>query len=128
MNDYFTFIPNHYTLNPPQPQLNNRSTYSIWLIKLNHDHLIEKLKCMRFSDSSINLLVDYLWKRQQYIKNNGVKSNYSSLLRGVLKGSILGPLLFKLYVNGVFNANLFSDLVINADDAILVYLADTFND
>lgn len=67
---------------------------------VDHIILLQKLvKIMRFSPNSLNLIRSYLCGRSQYVDVRGVLSANLMVERGVPQGSILGPLLFSLYVN-----------------------------
>ena len=50
-------------------------------------------------DSATSLISDYLSKRYQRVKIGSVYSSYLQILRGVLQGSILGPILFNIFIN-----------------------------
>ena len=63
-----------------------------------------------------NGLRDYLSNRKQYITNDGCKSNLMTIRCGVPQGSILGPLLFILYVNDICNVSEQLKLILFADD------------
>ena len=66
---------------------------------INHDILLNKLSRYGFTDKTIRLFRNYLSQRTQVTFVNNVPSNYSTVICGVPQGSILGPLLFLLYVN-----------------------------
>ena len=72
-----------------------------------------------FSHDSLRLLYSYLSNRWQRTKINNTFSSWSEILLGVPQGSILGPLLFNIYLNDLFFINIESDLCNFADDNTL---------
>ena len=69
---------------------------------LLHDILIAKLAAHGFDYDSLVLIQSYLSERQQRVKVNNAYSTYSDILYGVPQGSILGPLLFNIYISDMF--------------------------
>ena len=69
---------------------------------INHEVLIAKLNTSGFSEPSLKLIYNYLKDQLQHIKINSTFSEQSELIQGVPQGSILGPLSFNIYLNGVF--------------------------
>ena len=67
--------------------------------KVCHDGLIFKLKQNGISGSLFKLLGNYLNNRQQRVVLNGSCSDYSEIESGVPLGSVLGPLIFLIYIN-----------------------------
>ena len=70
--------------------------YSKAFDTLDHDMLCLKLKHYGLHASAVNFLNDYLHDRRQRVVLDNVPSDVLNLNRGVLQGSILGPLLFFL--------------------------------
>ena len=65
---------------------------------LNHAILMDNLKYYGLNETSLNWFRSYLHDRYQYTEYNGTCSDVINLTTGVPQGSILGPLLFILYI------------------------------
>jgi hypothetical protein len=85
---------------------------------VDHNILLYKLKLYHFSEMAYKFFASYLSNRSQLVKANGVTSDTCHVISGVPQGSILGPLLFLLYVNDL-PLQLQSDSDMYADDVTI---------
>ena len=86
---------------------------------INHELLIAKLIAYGFSKQSANLIRSYLNERWQRTKINTSFSSWTELLTGVPQGSVLGPLLFNIYLNDLFWVIQETEVCNFADDTTL---------
>ena len=86
--------------------------------KVWHDGLIFKLEQNGISGNLLKLFHNYLKDRKQRVVLNGSFSDYSSIGSGVPQGSVLGPLLFLIYINDL-EKNIKSNVKFFADDTML---------
>ena len=86
--------------------------------KVWHDGLIFKLKQNGVSGSLLKLFEGYLSSRKQRVVLNGSASDYKDIRAGVPQGSVLGPLLFLIYINDL-EENIKSQIRFFADDTML---------
>ena len=83
-----------------------------------HDGLIFKLKKFGVTGNLLNLLTNYLSDRYQRVVLNGQESDWEKINAGVPQGSVLGPLLFLVYINDLIDG-ISSNIKLFADDSSL---------
>ena len=86
---------------------------------LNHNILLRKLNYYGVTGTSLTLFESYLKNRKQYVELEGTNSDLLEIKTGVPQGSILGPLLFIIYVNDISNASNLFKFILYADDTTL---------
>ena len=89
--------------------------------KVWHEGLVFKLKQNGVSGNLLKLFESYLRDRQQRVVINGSFSNFLPIESGVPQGSVLGPLLFLVYINDL-ERNIKSNIKFFADDTMLFSL------
>ena len=83
---------------------------------MTHDLLIAKLHALNFDMNALNSIFDYLTGRKQRVKLNSSFSLYLDIFQGVPQGSILGPLLFNIFLCDLFLFVEEVDIMSYADD------------
>ena len=88
---------------------------------VNHEILIEKLNYYGIRGLASKWFTSYLSDRQQIVKIKNKSSDPSIISCGVLQGSVLGPILFLIYINDFHHSSSLFDFHLFADDANLLY-------
>ena len=88
---------------------------------VDHKILLHKLECYGIRGTPNKLLKSYLSNRNQFVEIRNSSSSLSSIKHGVPQGSVLGPLLFIIYINDLNQAIKHSKTFHFADDTCLLY-------
>ncbi len=121
----FGFRPQHSTLHPMVHFMNhmsnslNNKKFSIAIFcdlrkafdTCDHGILLDKLKKYGVGGPELDWFKSYLSDRQQFVEIEGVRSSLQKIKLGVPQGSILGPLLFLIYINDLPLASKFLSLL-----------------
>ena len=94
---------------------------------VDHNILLQKMHNYGIRGNIHNLFKSYLSNRQQFVKVNNAKSNLKSINCGVPQGSVLGPLLFIIYINDIANSCKEGLFRIFADDTGIFCHSDTID-
>ena len=90
---------------------------------VDHGLLLRKLEACGIRGVTLDWFNSYLTNRTQFTEVNGVVSSVCDLTCGVPQGSILGPLLFLIYIDGIFSCSKIALTVGFADDTAMEYAA-----
>ena len=88
-----------------------------------HAGLVYKLRCMGIRGKLLSWLIHYLQDRYQRVVIKGQMSAWGKLKAGVPQGSVLGPLLFLIYINDIVNV-VQNNIRLFADDTALFITVD----
>ena len=88
---------------------------------VDHDILFSKLEYYGFRGLILKWLKSYLSNRTQFVDYNGQFSETRHIICGVPQGSILGPLLFLIYINDLANVSNVLEFILFADDTNIFY-------
>ena len=91
---------------------------------VDHHILLKKLKCYKCNDSCLSWFESYLSLRTQRVSLNSKSSGPSEVINGVPQGSILGILLFLIFINDLplFLQNMSTNVGLYADDTTIYYI------
>lgn len=95
---------------------------------VSHSLLLHKLKCIGIKGNAFNIFESYLSNRNQIVKIDQHESSPLPITCGVPQGSILGPLLFLIYINNLHELELQGHLTLYADDTCLFYFGRSLDD
>ena len=128
----------HALLNAQATIINSLSKKQIVLLLLidfskafdmvDHNILLRKLHRYEIRGQALKLMESYLTNRKQFVSINGKNSPNLTLNFGVPQGSILGPLLFVIYINDIPETHRFAKFILYADDANIILTANTMQE
>lgn len=85
---------------------------------VSHSLLLNKLRMLNLDSAVLRWIENYLFQRRQCVVLNGKKSDYVDVTSGVPQGSVLGPLLFLIYINDI-SVGISSCIRLFADDCVV---------
>ena len=94
--------------------------------KVHHDILIHKLKTIKINEKVLAGIINFLKQRRQRVKIEDECSDWTPVVSGIPQGSVLGPLLFIIYINDMIEVcQNGSEVYLYADDSkIFRYIKD----
>ena len=92
---------------------------------VNHSILLSKMEHYGVRDTALEWFKSYLSNRKQYVYSNGESSQLKDITCGVPQGSVLGPLLFLIYMNDLPNISKLLQFFLFADDTNIYYEAES---
>lgn len=95
---------------------------------VSHNELLNILEDFGFRGTSLTLFKSYLSGRTQTVQVNNVNSEIQAIQCGVPQGTVLGPILFTMYVNSVLNFPSKGQIISFADDTAILYQSNSWNE
>ena len=94
---------------------------------LDHNILLDNLHYYGIRNTPLDIFKNYLTNMKQYVEIDSVKSKMGEIQTGVPQGSILGQLLFIIYINDIKTYTELFNVITYADDTTLMSTLGSFN-
>lgn len=93
-----------------------------------HKKLLNKMYIYGLRGNTYNLIKSYLSDREQRVNIDSVISHYRTVSYGIPQGTVLGPLLFTIYINGLLEMKTKGTILSFADDTAILYRSNTWQE
>lgn len=94
---------------------------------ISHTKLLEKLNYIGIRGNINKLIKHYLYNRKQYVKIDDTISNPLIIKNGVPQGTVLGPILFIIFINDLLTVKSSGTILSYADDTVILYEAENWS-
>lgn len=95
---------------------------------VSHTQLLHTLESIGFRGTPYQLMLSYLTNREQCVNIGNIMSSRKIVEYGVPQGTVLGPILFNIYLNSLFDLHLRGDIISFADDTAILYTDENWSD